>query len=124
MIDQPDILIFEGLNVLQTVSEQPFMASDFFDFSIYLDADTRVIEDWYVRRFLSLQQTAFRKPTSYFHHYAELSVTEAEHRARDIWRRINLPNLQQNILPTRERARVIMHKSPSHAVDTVWMRQI
>ena len=124
VIDQPDILIFEGLNVLQTVSEQPFMASDFFDFSIYLDADTQVIEDWYVRRFLSLQQTAFRKPTSYFHHCADLTRDEAERMARDIWRRINLPNLQQNILPTRERARVVMHKSPSHAVDTVWMRQI
>ncbi|GBQ44933.1 type I pantothenate kinase [Komagataeibacter sucrofermentans] len=124
VIDQPDILIFEGLNVLQTVSEQPFMASDFFDFSIYLDADTRVIEDWYVKRFLLLQKTAFRKPTSYFHHYADLPEGEAEQLARDIWRRINLPNLQQNILPTRERARVVMHKSPSHAIDTVWMRQI
>ncbi|KAB8123517.1 type I pantothenate kinase [Komagataeibacter medellinensis] len=124
IIDQPDILIFEGLNVLQTVSEQPFMASDFFDFSIYLDADTQVIEDWYVKRFMLLQQTAFHKPNSYFQHYADLSPQEAERKARDIWRRINLPNLRQNILPTRERARVIMHKSPSHAIDTVWMRQI
>ncbi|NVN35490.1 type I pantothenate kinase [Komagataeibacter swingsii] len=124
VIDQPDILIFEGLNVLQTVSEQPFMASDFFDFSIYLDADTQVIEDWYVKRFLSLQRTAFRKPTSYFHHCADLTPDEAARMAHDIWRRINLPNLRQNILPTRERARVVMHKSASHAIDTVWMRQI
>jgi len=124
VVDQPDILIFEGLNVLQTASEQPFMASDFFDFSIYLDADTHDIERWYVERFRMLQQTAFRKPTSYFHHYRDLSPAEAENVARDIWRRINLPNLEENILPTRERARLILRKGPSHSVSTVWMRQI
>ncbi|PYD48983.1 type I pantothenate kinase [Novacetimonas pomaceti] len=124
VVDQPDILIFEGLNVLQTASEQPFMASDFFDFSIYLDADTADIERWYVQRFQFLQQTAFRKPTSYFHHYRDLTPPEAEKVARDIWQRINLPNLEENILPTRERARLILRKGPSHSVSTVWMRQI
>ncbi|NVN11662.1 type I pantothenate kinase [Nguyenibacter vanlangensis] len=123
-IDRPDILIFEGLNVLQTGSERAAVASDFFDFSIYLDAATVDIESWYVERFLLLQRTAFRSPASYFHHYADLPRDEAKDVARRIWQRINLPNLEQNILPTRERARLIVRKERSHAVNEIRLRHL
>ncbi|HEY4251814.1 MAG TPA: type I pantothenate kinase [Roseomonas sp.] len=122
-IDRPDILIFEGLNVLQTVAGAPVVASDFFDFSIYLDAETAMIEDWYVDRFLLLRRTAFQSPTSYFHHYADLPEDKARSVARDIWRRINLPNLTDNIQPTRGRARLVMRMGRSHAVEEVWLRR-
>ncbi|MBB2174331.1 type I pantothenate kinase [Gluconacetobacter johannae] len=124
IVDRPDILIFEGLNVLQTGSDRSAVASDFFDFSIYLDAATADIESWYVDRFLLLQRTAFRKPTSYFHNYCDLPRDEAEALARRIWNRINLPNLQANILPTRERARLIVRKERSHAVGEVRLRHL
>ncbi|MBB2201354.1 type I pantothenate kinase [Gluconacetobacter tumulisoli] len=124
VVDRPDILIFEGLNVLQTGSDRSAVASDFFDFSIYLDAATADIESWYVDRFLLLQRTAFRKPTSYFHHYRDLPPAEAEAVARRIWSRINLPNLEANILPTRERARLIVRKERSHAVGEVRLRHL
>lgn len=123
-VDRPDILIFEGLNVLQTGTDRSMVASDYFDFSIYLDATTSDIESWYVERFKLLQRTAFRKPTSYFHHYADLSPIEAEGVARQIWNRINLPNLEANILPTRERARLIMRKERSHTVSEVRLRYL
>jgi type I pantothenate kinase len=122
-IDRPDIVIFEGLNVLQTVAGAASVASDFFDFSIYLDAETAAIETWYVERFLFLQRTAFRSPSSYFHHYRDLTPAEAEATARDIWQRINFPNLRDNIQPTRERARLVIRKDAGHAVTEIWLRR-
>ena len=100
------------------------MVSDFFDFSIYIDADAEVIEEWYVTRFLSLKKTAFREPGAYFHRYAELTQSEAVDTARDIWRRINLANLEQNIQPTCGRADLVLHKAPDHAIDRVLLRKI
>lgn len=130
-VSQPDILIFEGLNVLQTGSLEPgrgrtpsIIVSDFFDFSLYVDADESHIEPWYVDRFLRLQRTVFQNPTSYFHHYKDLSEAEAREVARGIWRDINLANLVENILPTRERAHVVLRKRPDHLIDEVWLRQI
>lgn len=122
-VEQPDILIFEGLNVLQTVSGVSTVTSDFFDFSIYLDADTAQIEEWYVQRFLLLQRTVFQKPSSYFHHFKDLSEAEAVETARRIWHDINLPNLRDNIRPTRERARLVVRKGPTHTVDEIWLRR-
>ena len=127
--DRPDILIVEGLNVLQpatggSVHEETTVVSDFFDFSIYIDADAEVIEEWYVTRFLSLKKTAFREPGAYFHRYAELTQAEAVDTARDIWRRINLANLKQNIQPTCGRADLVLHKAPDHAIDRVLLRKI
>src|SRR4030081_628261 len=128
-IDRPDILIVEGLNVLQTGSPPkdgkaiPYV-SDFFDFSIYLDADEDVLLTWYVDRFLTLRGTAFRDPKSYFHRYATLSDEEAVETATSIWTRINLLNLNENILPTRQRADLILKKSESHLVEEVALRRL
>jgi type I pantothenate kinase len=122
-INQPDIVIFEGLNVLQAVPGAASVASDYFDFSIYLDAETPAIERWYIERFMLLRRTIFQRPSSYFHHYKDLSAEEAEATARTIWREINLPNLQENIRPTRGRARLVVRKDPSHAVNEIWLRR-
>ncbi|MGZ3409876.1 MAG: type I pantothenate kinase [Xanthobacteraceae bacterium] len=128
-IDRPDILIVEGLNVLQTGrlpkdgKAIPFV-SDFFDFSVYLDADEEVLRGWYVERFLALRETAFRDPKSYFHRYSQLSDAEAEQTATSIWTRINLVNLHENILPTRQRADLILTKSENHRVDEVALRRL
>jgi len=128
-IDRPDILIVEGLNVLQTGSPPkdgkaiPYV-SDFFDFSVYLDADEHVLESWYVDRFLTLRGTAFRDPKSYFHRYATLSDEEAAATATSIWTRINLVNLNENILPTRQRAHLILKKGDSHLVEQVALRRL
>ncbi len=128
-IDRPDILIVEGLNVLQTGRAPkdgkaiPFV-SDFFDFSVYLDADEEVLKRWYVDRFLALRMTAFRDPLSYFHRYSTLSDTEAVETATGIWERINLLNLRENILPTRLRADLILKKGESHAVEEVALRKL
>ncbi|MBO0763635.1 MAG: type I pantothenate kinase [Hyphomicrobiaceae bacterium] len=129
VIDRPDILIVEGVNVLQPARLPrdgmaiPFV-SDFFNFSIYLDADAKVIEDWYVTRFMRLRQIAFRDPAAYFHRYALLSPDEARAKALEIWRTINEKNLLENILPTRQRARLILRKCPDHRIDTVSLRRI
>jgi len=120
---QPDVLIVEGLNVLQTGSARIFV-SDFFDFSIYLDADEEIIESWYVARFLKLRETIFRNPDSYFNRYAKLSQPEAVEKAHSIWRGINGPNLRENIQPTRERAQLILRKSADHGVEEVWLRKL
>src|SRR3974390_874768 len=118
-IDRPDILIVEGLNVLQAGrlpkdgNAIPFV-SDFFDFSVYIDADEEVLLSWYVSRFLTLRGTTFADPKSYFHRYARLSDREAVETATDIWNRINLVNLRENIVPTRPRADLILKKSESH----------
>jgi type I pantothenate kinase len=128
-IDRPDILIVEGLNVLQAGRGPkdgkaiPFV-SDFFDFSIYLDADDQVLLNWYVDRFLTLRGTAFRDPMSYFHRYSQLSDDEAIATASSIWSRINLVNLHENILPTRQRADLILKKDESHAVEEVALRRL
>lgn len=128
-IDRPDILIVEGLNVLQTGrlpkggKAIPFV-SDFFDFSIYLDADEHVLAKWYVERFLALRHTAFADPKSYFHRYARLSDAEAVATAISIWTRINLVNLHENILPTRQRADLILKKGESHLIEEVALRRL
>jgi type I pantothenate kinase len=128
-IDHPDILIVEGLNVLQAGRPPrdgkaiPFV-SDFFDFSVYLDADEAVLRDWYVDRFLTLRSTAFRDPMSYFHRYAKLTDAEAVETATSIWSRINLVNLRENILPTRQRADLILAKSANHMVEQVALRRL
>jgi len=128
-VDRPDILIVEGLNVLQTGrlpkdgKAIPFV-SDFFDFSIYLDADEEVLRTWYVDRFLALRETAFRDPKSYFHRYAKLTDSQAVDTATSIWSRINLVNLHENILPTRQRADLILAKEPTHRVVEVALRRL
>jgi type I pantothenate kinase len=124
VVHRPDILIFEGLNVLQASTGAALLASDFFDFSVYIDADEQHIEAWFEERFLRLQQTAFRTPDSYFHRYRDLPHGEAVAFAQRVWRDINLVNLQTNILPTRERARIVLHKAADHRVDEIWLRQV
>jgi type I pantothenate kinase len=101
----------------------PIVASDFFDFSIYLDAAERDLEQWYVERFLLLQRTAFREPKSYFHHYRDLPESEARAMARNIWQRINLANLRENIQPTRQRANLVLRKQANHLVGEVWLQR-
>jgi type I pantothenate kinase len=129
IIERPDILIVEGLNVLQPArmprdgDAVPFV-SDFFDFSLYIDADAKVIEEWYVARFLKLRGTAFRDPGAYFHRYASLSNEQAVDRALEIWQTINLRNLDENIIPTRRRARLILRKGRDHRVETVALRKL
>jgi type I pantothenate kinase len=128
-IEQPDILIVEGLNVLQTGRPPkdgkavPFV-SDFFDFSVYIDAPEDVLERWYVDRFLALRMTAFRDPMSYFHRYSRLSDDEAVATAKGIWSRINLTNLRENILPTRQRADLILTKNEQHLIEEVALRRL
>ena len=103
---------------------QRVFVSDFFDFSIYVDADEQDIEQWYVERFMTLRETVFRDPDSYFRHYAALTPTEARDVARGIWSSINLVNLRENILPTRERAHLILDKGGTHAVERVLLRRL
>jgi type I pantothenate kinase len=136
-IDRPDIVLVEGLNVLQTGDTKSgrgasaadpgrarVFVSDFFDFSIYLDADEADVETWYVERFFTFRDTVFQDPASYFHRYAALDRPEAAETARQIWRTINGPNLSQNIQPTRERARLVLEKGPDHAVRRVRLRRV
>ncbi len=135
-IAHPDIVILEGINVLQgqyprgrraaeALSErQASFVSDFFDFSIYVDAEEGDIARWYVERFETLKQTAFRNPESYFHRFASLTREESEAKARQIWQEINKPNLEQNILPTRYRSKLILKKGPDHFVQEVWLRKL
>jgi type I pantothenate kinase len=129
VVRHPDIVIVEGLNVLQTGSGRagrpmPMFVSDFFDFSIYVDAHETDIEQWYVERFLALRDTVFRNPSSYFHRYSELSAENAADTAREIWRTINLVNLRENVRPTRERAHLILEKGRDHAVRRVRLRRL
>lgn len=123
VVHHPDVLIFEGLNVLQTSGLSPTIVSDFFDFSIYLDADEAHIEAWYIERFLILQRSAFQKPTSYFHHYKDLPESEAREVAKGIWRDINLKNLHENIQPTRNRADIVLRKRADHSVGDIWLKK-
>jgi type I pantothenate kinase len=128
-VSEPDIVIVEGLNVLQTGTGRkgrplPMFVSDFFDFSIYVDAGEADIEQWYIERFLRLRDTVFQDPSSYFHRYAALTVPEAISKAAGIWQSINLVNLRQNVLPTRERAHLILEKGRDHAVRRVRLRKV
>ncbi len=123
VIKQPDVLIFEGLNVLQSAAF-PVLASDFFDFSVYLDAAETDIEAWFLERFLLLQKTAFRDEAAFFNRYKDLNQDEAIAFARNVWRTINLPNLRENIVPTRERASVILTKRPDHTLGEVRLRRM
>jgi len=128
-VEKPDILIVEGLNVLQPArlpkggEAIPFV-SDFFDFSIFIDADPDVIREWYIARFMRLRSTAFRDPAAYFHRYTTLSHDAAVARADEIWRTINRINLDENILPTRLRESLILRKSADHRVETVALRRL
>jgi type I pantothenate kinase len=128
-IDRPDILIFEGLNVLQTRElphdgkAVPFV-SDFFDFSIYIDAEEEQIHKWYIARFMKLRETAFRNPESFFHRYSQLSEDAAKAIAEGLWNNINLKNLKENIVPTRPRADLILRKGANHLVEEVALRKL
>jgi type I pantothenate kinase len=128
-IDRPDILIFEGINVLlpgrlpADGKIVPFL-SDFFDFSIYIDADERLIHDWYIARFMRLRETAFRNPDSFFHRYSQLSDSAARAIAEGLWTNINLKNLRENILPTRPRADLILRKGADHLIEEVALRKL
>jgi type I pantothenate kinase len=128
-VDRPDILIVEGVNVLQTGplprdGKAVPVVSDFFDFSVYIDADESALRQWYVKRFLALRDTAFTDPRSYFNRYALLSDDEAIATAIAIWKRTNLANLEDNILPTRPRATLILKKGADHVVETVSLRRL
>jgi len=128
-VDRPDILIVEGLNVLQTGRPPregkaiPFV-SDYFDFSIFIDAEEEVLERWYLERFMRLRETAFRDPQSYFRRYAEKSDFEAMKTALALWYGINLVNLRDNILPTRHRAKLILKKESDHRIESVSLRRV
>ncbi len=122
VVDRPDIVVVEGLNVLSTSTGAEVVVSDYFDFTIYVDADEADIEAWYVERFLGLWATVFQEPSSYFHRYAGLDHDESVATARGIWRSTNAVNLRQNILPTRERADLILEKGPDHRVHRIRLR--
>ncbi|MGY1812385.1 type I pantothenate kinase [Blastococcus sp. SYSU D00820] len=129
VVDRPDILVLEGLNVLQAGRRSDGRApevflSDFFDFSVYVDAAEADIQQWYVERFLALRRTAFADSSAYFHRFAGLSDDEARATALDIWRGVNGPNLRSNIAPTRSRARAVLQKSADHSVRRVLLRKI
>ena len=128
-LNNPDILIIEGINVLQVNSQRSpnnnkVFVSDFFDFSIYVDALEKDILNWYINRFESLRVTAFQNPNSYFHKYADLTLGQSRHRAHEIWEEINKPNLHENILPTKYRANLILYKGSDHFVENIKVRKI
>ncbi|MEH0667804.1 type I pantothenate kinase [Vibrio scophthalmi] len=128
VVDRPDVLIIEGLNVLQSGMDYPHdphrvFVSDFLDFSLYVDANSEVIEQWYIERFLKFRSGAFTKPGSYFSHYTQLSKQQAVDKAKEIWHSINGINLRNNILPTRERAQLILKKGLNHKVEEVLLRK-
>ncbi|MFM9975192.1 MAG: type I pantothenate kinase [Beijerinckiaceae bacterium] len=128
-VDRPDILIFEGLNVLQPGrlakdGRAVAFVSDFFDFSIYLDADEALLREWYIQRFMRLRKTSFHDPRSFFLRYATMSETEALAIATHLWETINLPNLRENILPTRPRAGLVLSKGASHLIEHVALRKL
>jgi type I pantothenate kinase len=124
IINRPDILIVEGLNVLQVGTDSAEFVSDYFDFSIYIDANEQDVENWYVERFFALRQTVFQNPESFFNNFAALSDDEAEAMARGIWREINGKNLRENIAPTRSRASLVMQKGADHRVTEVHLRKL
>jgi len=124
IVHSPDVLIIEGLNVLQSPSSSQDVAlSDYFDFKIYVDAETTEVNKWFMNRFEKLREGAFTNPKSYFHRYAELPLEAALARAEEIWQTINEPNLIENILPTRSRATLVLKKGANHAVESVLLRK-
>lgn len=123
-VRQPDILILEGLNVLQVGVDSNEFVSDYFDFSIYIDAEETVIRDWYIDRFHALRRTVFQDPQSFFRHFAELSDVEATEVARGIWAEINGLNLRENIAPTKSRASLVINKGADHRVTDVQLRKL
>ena len=129
IIDQPDILIFEGINVLQSSDliqdgvAVPFV-SDYFDFSIFIDAKKEYVENWYLERFMRLRDTAFRDPASFFHRYSQISDEQAMQYGQSLWNDINLVNLRENILPTRPRADLVLHKGSNHLIKQVALRKL
>ena len=122
-VERPDILIVEGINVLQLPTNQQIYVSDFFDFSIYVDAEETLIEEWYLERFETLLDTAFKDPTNYYYPYAIGDRKQAIKMAKNIWKTINLKNLREFILPTRNRADLIMHKTNNHVVNELFLRK-
>ncbi len=124
VVRQPDIVIVEGLNVLQVGGDSIEFVSDYFDFSIYVDAEEAHIEEWYVERFFALRASVFRDPNSYFRNFADLSEVDADATARHIWRTINGRNLRENIAPTRERASLILRKEADHRITHVSLRKL
>ena len=125
VVEKPDVVIIEGLNVLQAPgADQEIALSDYFDFKIYVDAETENISKWFLNRFHELRQSAFTNPASYFHRYAEMPLEAALERAKEIWQSINLPNLTENILPTRSRATLVLKKGDQHAVEKVLLRKL
>jgi type I pantothenate kinase len=124
-ICQPDILIIEGINVLQVKKETPLLVSDFFDFSIYIDAEEEHIRHWYIERFKLLRNTAFQNENSFFHsRFANLEEDEAVLTASQIWKDINAKNLHENILPTKGRARLILKKEADHSIQRIQLRKL
>ena len=124
-VGSPDVVIIEGLNVLQSPgADQETTLSDYFDFKIYVDAETENISSWFLNRFHELRESAFTNPASYFHRYAEMPLEDALARAHEIWNTINLPNLTENILPTRSRATLVLRKGDKHAVESVLLRKL
>jgi type I pantothenate kinase len=123
-VEGPDILIIEGLNVLQTGGGSSVFISDFFDFSIYVDAELELLQTWYLERFLQLRDTVFRDPDSYFHHFTSFSEPEAREFALGIWKEVNEANLLENIAPTRDRATLVLEKGESHSVQQVRLRKL
>jgi type I pantothenate kinase len=124
-VSSPDVVIIEGLNVLQSPGpDQEVTLSDYFDFKIYVDAETKNISNWFLNRFHELRESAFTNPASYFHRYAEMPLDKALEKATEIWQTINLPNLTENILPTRSRATLVLKKGDQHAVESVLLRKL
>ena len=123
-IERADIVILEGLNVLQSGVASPLFVADFVDFSIYVDAEEAHLETWFLKRFRTLRETAFRDPRSYFHRFSDMTEEEAMAMARDVWARINLVNLRENIGPTRDRARLILQKGPEHSIEHIQLRRL
>ncbi len=123
IIDNPDVLIIEGINTLQLPSNEQIYVSDFTDFSIYMDADPEMIEKWYLDRFGLLLDTALRNPKNFYYEYAVGDRDDAFKMARDVWAKVDLPNLEENILPTRSRADMIMHKTINHRIDKIYLRK-
>lgn len=123
-IESPDVVIIEGLNVLQSPGQDQDVAlSDYFDFKIYVDADVAYVTEWFLNRFKQLREGAFTNPKSYFHKYAEMDFDKALERANEIWQTINLPNLVENIQPTKSRATLVLRKGENHAVESVLLRK-
>lgn len=123
IVDQPDVLIIEGINTLQLPSNQQIYVSDFTDFSIYIDAEDDLIEQWYIERFKSLMDTAFQNPSNYYYKISHTDRQKAIENARNVWQEINLPNLKENIKPTKTRADLIVHKTNNHRIDKILLRK-